>query len=268
MVNFAALRSGPGPGSAPAAAGAAPVRYTSPGGDVFGPFLDLASRPHLLIAGATGSGKSVAINGIITSLLIAKTPNRARFILIDPKRVELKQFAVFPHCVRYASEPAEMLRALQWAVDEIDSRYRSMQAAGERDYNGPDLYVIIDELADLMTTQKKEVLPLLQRIGQVGRASSVHLIAATQNVLAVTIPTVLKCNFPAVVGLRTASRSQSRYLVDAPGCESLPDPKREGKGYAWIRDGADLWKQYIYRYPDSVLESLRSWWTSPACIVK
>lgn len=246
----------------------APRAYNTPGGSVYRPFRELATRPHLLIAGATGSGKSVTINGLITSLLLTKSPARCQFVLIDPKRVELKQFDAFPHTIRYASEPADMLRALEWTVDEIDRRYRSMQAQGVKEYTGPDLYVVIDELADLMTTQKKAVLPLLQRIGQVGRASSVHLWAGTQNVLAVTIPTVLKCNFSTIVGLRTASRSQSRYLIDSPGCELLPDPKREGKGYAYIRDGADLWKELIYKYPDSVLDSLRSWWNSPACIAQ
>lgn len=243
-----------------------PLRYTTPGGSVYRPFMDLADRPHLLIAGATGSGKSVAVNGIITSLLISRTPVTCQFVLLDPKRVELRDFANFPHTVRYASEPSDMLRALEWTVEEMDRRFRFMQATKVKEYNGPDLYVIIDELADLMTTQKNAVLPLLQRIGQVGRASKIHMIACTQNVLAVTIPTVLKCNFSTILGLRTASRSQSRYLIDAPGCELLPDPKREGKGYAYIRDGADLYKELIYKYPDSVMESLRNWWTSSACV--
>ena len=159
-----------------------------------------------------------------------------------------------------------MVRALDFALDETDRRFSVMQHNGIREFDGPHLYVIVDELADLMTTQKKVILPQLQRLAQIGRAARVHLIACTQNVLAVTIPTVLKCNFSTVLGLRTATKQQSRYLIDAPGCELLPDPKREGKGYGYLRDGADLSKLFIYKYPDEAIEFLLNWWTSSACI--
>ena len=141
-----------------------------------------------------------------------------------------------------------------------------MQAAQVREYSGSDLYVIVDELADLMTTQKKTTLPLLQRLAQIGRAAHVHVVACSQCILAQVIPTALKCNFPVVVGLRTATAQQSRYLVSVPDCELLPDPKREGKGYCIIRDGANLKKYMVYRYPDSDIDKLVSWWTSSACI--
>lgn len=243
-----------------------PRSYRTPSGMVYQPFLELAARPHLLIAGATGSGKSVAVNGIITSLLQTESPFRCRFVLIDPKKVELVQYRDLPHVARYASEPADMIRALQWAQEETDRRFSSMQADGVKEYNGAHLYVIIDELADLMTTQKKAALPLLQRLAQIGRAARVHLIACTQNVLAVTIPTVLKCNFSTILGLRTATKQQSRYLIDVPGCELLPDPKREGKGYGYLRNGADLTKLFIYKYPDETINFLLNYWTSSACI--
>ena len=244
----------------------APHAYRTPGGQVYTLFLDLAARPHLLIAGATGSGKSVTVNGIMYALLASRSPFQAQFILLDPKKVELIQYADLPHVARYASEPDDMIRSLQWAIDETTRRFSCMQRDRVREYSGPDLYVIIDELADLMTTQKKEALPLLQRLAQIGRAAHVHVIACSQNVLAVTIPTVLKCNFSTVVGLRTATAQQSRYLIAAPGCESLPDPAREGVGYAYIRDGANLTKYYIHRYTDSEIDALVSWWTSSACI--
>lgn len=243
-----------------------PYAYRTPSGTVYKPFLDIAERPHLLIAGATGSGKSVALNGIIHSLLMTSSPFLCQFVLIDPKKVELVQYEPLPHVVRYASEGPDMIRSLQWAVAETDQRFTYMQRAKIKEYDGPHLYVVIDELADLMTTLKKESLPLLQRLAQIGRAARVHVIACTQNVLAVTIPTVLKCNFSTILGLRTCNAQQSRFLISATGCEMLPDPKREGKGYGFLRDGADLEKLLIYRYPDADIEAAIRWWTSSACI--
>lgn len=244
-----------------------PRAYRTPGGMMcYTPFLRLADRPHLLIAGATGSGKSVALNGIITSLLMNESPVNCQFVLIDPKKVELKQYECLPHTARYASDNPEIIRSLRWAVDETDRRFSCMQEDGVKEFTGPHLYVVIDELADLMVSIKKEALPLLQRLAQIGRAARVHVIACSQNVLAVTIPTVLKCNFSTILGLRTCNAQQSRFLISATGCEMLPDPAREGKGYGFLRDGADLEKFFIYKYPDESIESVIRWWTSSACI--
>ena len=243
-----------------------PRAYRTPSGRVYTPFLRLAERPHLLIAGATGSGKSVALNGVIHSLLMTQSPARCQFVLIDPKKVELAQYTRLPHTARYASDHPEIVRALQWAVEETDRRFSVMQRQGVKEYDGPHLYVIIDELADLMVSIKKETLPLLQRLAQIGRAAHVHVIACTQNVLAITIPTVLKCNFSTILGLRTMNRQQSRMLISEGGCEMLPDPQREGKGYGFLRDGADLEKLFIYRYPEAEVNAVLNWWTSSACI--
>lgn len=244
-----------------------PHAYRTPSGMmVYKPFLDLADRPHLLIAGATGSGKSVALNGIITSLLMTQSPFRVQFVLIDPKKVELVQYARLPHTVRYASAHPDIVRSLQWAVEETDRRFSRMQSEGVKEFTGPHMYVVIDELADLMVSIKKETLPLLQRLAQIGRAARVHVIACSQNVLAQTIPTVLKCNFSTILGLRTCNAQQSRFLISATGCEMLPDPKREGKGYGYLRDGADLEKLLIYKYPEKDIEDVICWWTSSACI--
>ena len=243
-----------------------PSAYRTPAGMMcYTPFLRLADRPHLLIAGATGSGKSVALNGIITSLLMTESPFHCQFVLIDPKKVELMQYERLPHTARYASEHQDIVRSLQWSVEETDRRFTCMQRDGIKEYNGPHLYVVIDELADLMVSLKKETLPLLQRLAQVGRAARVHVIACSQNVLAVTIPTVLKCNFSTILGLRTCNAQQSRFLISETGCERLPDPKREGKGYGYLRDGADLDKMMIYKYPDEDINKVINWWTSSAC---
>lgn len=245
---------------------AVPKAYRTPGGTVYNPFVSMAENPHLLIAGATGSGKSVALNGIITTLLMTRSPVRCGFVLIDPKKVELVQYRNLPHTMQYASTHPDIVTALQWATEETDRRFSVMQQEGVKEYAGSDLYVIIDELADLMVSIKKETLPLLQRIAQIGRAAKVHLIACTQNVLAVTIPTVLKCNFSTILGLRTCNKQQSRFLIAEGGCELLPDPKRTGKGYGYLRDGANLEKVLIYKYPDSAVSNVIKWWTSASCI--
>lgn len=243
-----------------------PRAYRTPAGSVYEPFLRLAERPHLLIAGATGSGKSVALNGIIESILMTESPFNAQFVLVDPKKVELVQFADLPHTTRYASDHPEIVRSLQWAMDETDRRFSEMQRCGIKEYLGPHLYVIIDELADLMVSIKKETLPLLQRLAQIGRAARVHVIACSQNIMAQTIPTVLRCNFSTILGLRTCNAQQSRFLISAAGCEMLPNPKREGKGYGYVRDGADLEKILVYKYPDADIQKTIAWWKSSACI--
>lgn len=239
-----------------------PAPSFTPGGRVYRLYSSLADRPHLLIAGATGSGKSVTVNGIIYSLLASRAPTECSFILLDPKKVELVQYANLPHTIRYASEPADMITALQEALKETDRRFSVMQRQGVREFSGPDLYVIIDELADLMVSQKAAALPPLQRLAQIGRAAHVHVIACTQNVLAVTIPTVLKCNFPAVLGLRTATAAQSRYLIAAAGCEALPDPRIAGKGRGYLRDGADLELYELHMYTDDEINRMINYWTS------
>ena len=201
--------------------------WTTPGGQYYTLYKDMLEQPHLLIAGATGSGKSVVINALIYTALL-DSPATVQFILIDPKRVELVDYKPLPHTVQYASEPGKMVQALEKAMEITESRYRAMQAQRVKKYSGAALYVIIDELADLMTTDRRHVQPLLQRLAQIGRAANVHIIAATQCPLASVIPTPIKVNFDARVGLRTRSAQDSRNILGFKGCEQLP---RYGQGY-------------------------------------
>ena len=210
---------------------------TTPGGNRPGIYADMATQVHLLIAGKTGSGKSVVINGIIYSLLIEKFPSECTFLFVDPKRVELSQYKPLPHCIEYASEPGEPLRVVSRALDIIETRYKAMQRAGARKYNGGACYIVIDELADLMTTCRAAIIPPLQRIAQIGRAANVHIIAATQCPLAKIIPTEIKVNFDSILGLKTATRQHSRNIIDAPGCELLPP---YGYGYYITPSGRQL----------------------------
>lgn len=233
--------------------------YITPGGSVYDLFSDMARQPHLLIAGATGSGKSVVVNGIIYNLLHSG-PAENGLILIDPKRVELSAYKKTPHCLRYASEQDTMPDALQYAMQLTEHRYKAMQRTGDKKYPGGSIYVIIDELADLMTTQKNAVQPLLQRLCQIGRAANVHVIACTQCPLRDVIPTAIKVNFDCRVALRTRSAQDSRNILGLTGCELLP---RYGQGYYMTPEGLTLYK--IPMYSKEQTEQLIKYWTSRQC---
>ena len=229
--------------------------YTTPQGYYYKLYNDMLSQPHLLVAGATGSGKSVVINGLIYTAL-SKSPYDIQFILIDPKRVELVDYKPLPHTIAYASEPGDMVKALETAMNITEDRYKAMQKAHTKKYSGGAVYVIIDELADLMTTNKRQVQPLLQRLCQVGRAANVHVIAATQCPLSSVIPTPIKVNFDARVGLRTRSNQDSRNIIGVKGCELLP---RYGQGYYMTPEGTQLYN--IPMHTDAELQEMVSYWT-------
>lgn len=236
--------------------------WRTPAGKYFNLYKNALEQPQLMIAGATGSGKSVIINGLISTALYshpwtAATDNNAGFILIDPKRVELVQYKELPHTMRYASEPGEMVEALRYAMAVTENRYKAMQKAGERKYSGGNVYVIIDEFADLMTTNKKQVQPLIQRLAQIGRAAKVHIILATQCPLAKVIPTEIKVNFDARFGLRTRSAQDSRNILGVTGCELLP---QYGQGY--YMDAAGITLYNIPMVPEEEITRLLTWWTS------
>ena len=236
------------------------MRYTTPDGKLNLLYKDMAEQPHLLVAGATGSGKSVVINGIISTLLYrfpGSGKDGVQFILIDPKRVELAAYKNLPHTVKYASEPADMLSALAIAMAETEKRYKGMQMRGEKKFSGGDMYVIIDEFADLMTTQRRAVVPLIQRLAQIGRAARVHIILATQTPIAKILPTEIKCNFDARVGLRTRSDQDSRNILGYSGLEKLP---RYGQGIYMKPEGDQLWK--IPYVTDDEIDRLVRHWTS------
>lgn len=200
--------------------------YTTPSGDTYRLYEDMLNQHHVLIAGETGAGKSVLIGGLISTALYY-APTEVEFILIDPKRVALKKFAALPHVRRYANDN-DMIDALRYAVDVMMVRYQAMESQGIEDYPGSKIYVIIDELADLMTTSAKAVTPLIQRLCQLGRAAGISMIAATQCPLTAVIPTPIKVNFTAKVGLHVAEAQHSRNIIGKVGCEALP---QHGKCY-------------------------------------
>lgn len=228
--------------------------WRTPPGQVYNLYRDMLKQPHLLIAGATGSGKSVVINGLVYTAMY-DSPAAVQFILIDPKRVELVDYKPLPHTLMYASEPGEMVEALEKAMEITESRYKAMQRQRVKKYPGGALYVIIDELADLMTTARRQVQPLIQRLAQVGRAANVHIIAATQCPLATVIPTPIKVNFDSRVALRTRSAQDSRNILGLTGCELLP---RYGQGYYMTPDGLKLYN--IPMQPQEDINALVKYW--------
>ena len=195
---------------------------------------DLARMPHLLVAGATGSGKSVMINAILTSLLLRATPAELRLILVDPKRVELAAYEDLPHLLTpLVTEPERAKRALLWAVAEMERRYKALQAAKSRnitDYNEtradpadklPMILIVIDEMADLMLREGKQVEEPIVRIAQKARAVGIHMLLATQRPSVNVVTGLIKANIPSRVAFGMASQIDSRTVLDAPGAEDL-----------------------------------------------
>lgn len=237
-------------------------KYITPGGNTYDIYNDALRQPHLLIAGATGSGKSVIVNALIHAALLRLPggPDGARLILIDPKLVELAQWRKMPHTVAYASEPEEMLPTLRHAMALCDRRYHEAMRRKKKQYDGPDLYVIVDEFADLMTTQCRTVTPIIQRLAQVGRAAKIHLIIATQTPIREVIPTRIKCNFDARFGLRTRSAQDSRNIIERAGLETLP---RYGRAVYMTPEAEQLCN--VPMIPDAELCRVADWWTSRRC---
>lgn len=214
---------------------------------------NIAKLPHMLIAGTTGSGKSVCMNSIIISLLYKARPDEVKLIMVDPKMVELGIYNGIPHLlIPVVTDPKKAAGSLQWAVTEMMRRYRSMSDMGVRDlesYNSivesqgegeklPQVVVIIDELADLMLVAAKEVEESICRIAQMGRAAGIHLIIATQRPSADVITGLMKANIPSRIAFAVASAMESRIILDTMGAEKLV-----GKGdmlYAPIGSGKPL----------------------------
>jgi len=196
--------------------------------------VDLAKMPHLLIAGATGSGKSVMVNALITSLLCEATPHDVRMILMDLKRVELAAYNGLPHLlVPVITEPERAKAALKWAVNEMEARYRRLAGASARNIRAfnetrsdpedrmPYIIIIVDELADLMMREGKNVEDPIVRLAQKARATGIHMVLATQRPSVNVVTGLIKANFPSRIAFAMASQIDSRTILDTPGAEDL-----------------------------------------------
>lgn len=199
-------------------------------------YANIAKMPHLLIAGATGSGKSVAVHAIISSLLYRNGPSDLRFIMVDPKRVELTLYNSIPHLLTpVITEPKKAIVALKWAVGEMERRYDILEGHGARDIESyekkrssdpemegmPYIVVIIDELADIMMAYPRELEAGIVRLAQMSRAVGIHLILSTQRPSVNVITGLIKANIPSRIALQVASQIDSRTILDAAGAEKL-----------------------------------------------
>lgn len=207
---------------------------------------DLAKMPHLLIAGATGAGKSVGVNSLVVSILYKARPDEVKFIMVDPKRLELGVYADIPHLATpIITDPKKAASSLRWAVAEMERRYKDLAGYGVRNIDGynaeakrrndleywdengephrtlPYIVIIIDELADLMMVSGKEVEESITRLAQMARAVGIHLVLATQRPSVDVITGLIKANFPARISFRVSSKVDSRTIIDGNGAEAL-----------------------------------------------
>ena len=204
---------------------------------------NLAKMPHLLIAGATGTGKSVCLNALISSILFKARPEEVRFFFIDPKRIELLPYEGIPHLLHEVVTDAKMAtRVLRWAIREMEDRYQKMADKGARNidtYNQrllkekkgtpekypeewlPYVVIVIDELADLMLVSSRDVEEYLTRLAQMARAAGIHLLLATQRPSVDILTGIIKANFPARISFQVSSKTDSRTILDANGAEAL-----------------------------------------------
>ncbi|NNM68350.1 MAG: DNA translocase FtsK [Spirochaetales bacterium] len=199
--------------------------------------IDLARTPHLLIAGATGAGKSVCVNALLCSILFRRSPEDVRLLMVDPKIVELKYFNEIPHLLApVITEPKKALQAVQWCLYEMERRYALLDALGAKDirsYNGkidkrhiatnklPYIVVVIDEFADLMATAGKDMEGNIARLAAMSRAVGIHLVLATQRPSVDVITGLIKANFPSRIAFMVASKTDSRIIIDQMGAEKL-----------------------------------------------
>lgn len=193
---------------------------------------DIGKMPHVLVAGTTGSGKSVLINSVISSLLFRASPSEVKLILVDPKRVEFTTYNGIPHLLTpVIVEPEKILSALKWAMGEMDRRYKLFAERGVRNIEGynelsgfqalPYIIIIIDELADLMMFAPVEVEDAIARLAQMARATGIHLVIATQRPSVNVITGLIKANIPCRIAFNVSSMIDSRVIIDAPGAEKL-----------------------------------------------
>lgn len=220
-------------------------------------YTDLTAGGHVLVAGATGSGKSVVLNGLIVQAIA----NGAQLILLDPKGgTEFGIYRDTLDCIEYAGDLDEFKPALETAVRIMDERYKVLAAAHKRTSEDTPVYVIIDEFGDMMSDRKKDLQPLLLKLARKGRAANVRLILATQSPYKSIITGDIKANMQSIVALRTLDKSASRLIITEPGAELL----NVGEALVRLKGEFTPHREKVPMYPDELLEKIALLRTPPS----
>lgn len=242
--------------------------WATPGGEFYTQYADMLNQSHLFIGGANGSGKSVIINALIYTAL-RKLPGEVAFFLCDPKMVELSRYANLPHVLSYADTLEDIAIALQVATSVMMSRFSDMKKRGVVEYEGGDIYVIIDEASDLLTkgsdrgenALRKSCETSIERIAKLGRAAHVHLILATQSPNRQTIKANIMNNMTARVALRCMFPIESRQIIGIPDAINLPDPKVDHRAECYYLRGLQLDHYNFPMIDNAAIDARIKWWT-------
>lgn len=234
--------------------------WRSPSSFTYPIYTDMLKQTNLLIAGEIGSGKSTTVHALLHELL-TRTPATTLFVLIDPKRVELGEYADMPHTLRHVSALADIPRTLEDVVDLMDRRFTDMAARHLRMFDGPRVYVVVDELIPVTTSAiKRRCIPLLEMLLSQGRAAKISVIAATQSPLRQVVTPVLRANFDSRLGLKTATAQDSRNIINVSGCEAFPDPREEGRALGYYRAGTKMYVTDLPMIPEDERQRVIQYW--------